>query len=441
MKRGLILLGLLALTLPCAAQWRSDAVVSYESETVSAMRAHVGYLSSAALEGRGAGTQGEKEAAQYVWDILDKYGLDMITPRDGDTFGVVQPGGDTLTSRNVAAVVQGYDKDLKNRYIVVGARLDNLPPGKITIDGLEHDRIYPGANGNSSGLAIMMELAKMVSTGSVLFRRSVIFVAFGASKEAMAGSWYFLNRSFPEVEAIDAMINLDMLGAGEEFYAFTASNADLDAVLSNLELPPLRPVLTTAEPYPSDYRSFYSKQIPSVFFTRGMYPQHDSPRDTEGILDYSEMELELETIYVFTRTVACADRAPDFVSEGKASHKDDRIYTYDEVDTRPSFMGSVNLKTFMEKWVYQYLKYPDEAVRAKVQGTVNVRFVVDASGNVTGAEVVKGVDESLDAEAVKVIKASPKWKPAKVHGKAVGCVITVPVEFRLSKKGKFDIKK
>jgi hypothetical protein len=65
-------------------------------------------------------------------------------------------------------------------------------------------------------------------------------------------------------------------------------------------------------------------------------------------------------------------------------------------------------------------------------------------GKVTGVRVLKGVSEELDAEAVKVISASPKWKPGKVSGNKVRSSISLPVEFRLEKKSNkpsFGIKK
>ena len=90
------------------------------------------------------------------------------------------------------------------------------------------------------------------------------------------------------------------------------------------------------------------------------------------------------------------------------------------------------------------MKYPQSAIINGVQGTVMVQFVIEKDGKVTDVKVVKGVDDELDAEALKVINASPKWKPGKLSGKKVRASITVPVEFRLEKKGgkpSFGIKK
>ena len=431
-------------------QYRSGDAYSqlYDSETVSSMRTHVRELSAASMEGRAAGSEGEKEAASYVWNRLKEYGVELLTPQEGETFGVKTENGDTLTSRNVIGFVQGYDKNLRDRYIVVGARLDNLGTMTMTVDGKPVERIYYGANGNASGLAMLVELARMVKTNEIMFRRSVIFVAFGASNNAYAGAWYFLNRSFSDVDNIDAMINLDMLGTGYNgFYAYTSSNADLNALVRTLsgELQPILPEITSEEPYPSDHRAFYSKEIPSIYFTTGQYPQHNTVRDFQGIMDYDAMERELEYIYNFTLALANTQMTLSFrpVQIEGMSGEADKAVPYFDCDQRPQFFGSSDLRHFLREWVYQYLKYPQSAVRDGIQGTVMVQFVIEKDGKITEVKIAKGVDEELDAEALKVVGASPKWKPGKVGGKKVRASVTIPVEFRLEKKGKpsFGIKK
>lgn len=433
------------------AQFRSGSAYDdlYDGETVSSLKSHVRELSAAHLEGRKAGSEGEKAAAEYVASMFTKYGVDMITPASGEVFGVKKENGDTLTSRNVIGFVQGYDKDLRDHYVVVGARLDNLGTMTMTVDGKPVERVYYGANGNASGLSMLVELARMVQTNSMLFRRSVLFVAFGASSETFAGSWYFLNRSFSDAEKIDAMINLDMLGTGYNgFFAYTASNAELDAILRMLsgELQPVLPEIVTAEVYPSDHRAFYDREIPSVHFTTGRYPEHNTDRDTQSVIDYEMMEKELEYLYNFT--VALANTGSELAfrnseaTSREAFHGD--AYGFNEVDQRPMFLNSADPSQFLEKWVYQYLKYPEKAVIDGVQGRVMVAFVIEKDGKVSDVRVVKSVSPELDAEAVKVVSASPKWKPGRLAGEKVRTSMTIPVEFRLEKKGAksgFGIKK
>ena len=68
------------------------------------------------------------------------------------------------------------------------------------------------------------------------------------------------------------------------------------------------------------------------------------------------------------------------------------------------------------------------------QGVVNVEFVVEADGSVTNVKVVRGVDELLDEEAVRVVSVSPKWRPAIKNGEKVRVKYSLPVEFRLKKR-------
>lgn len=421
----------------------------YDSETGAAMRTHMTELSAAFLEGRKAGSEGEKIAAEYVMSKFKEYGIELLSPEGGDVFGIRTEAGDTLTSRNVVGCVEGYDKELRNKYIVVGARLDNLGTMTMTIDGQPVERIYYGANGNASGLAMLIELAKKVKTNEILFRRSVLFVAFGASAQTYAGSWYFLNRSFKATDDITAMINLDMLGTGYNgFYAYTSSNADMNTLIRKQtgELQPVLPELTAEEPYPSDHRAFYAQEIPSVLFTTGKYPQHNTDKDTQGIIDYEMMERELEYIYNFTVALANTNSAIAFRPaqiDGKTS-AGDKVVPYFDCDQRPQFFGNSDPRHFLREWVYQYLKYPQNAVRNGVQGTVTVQFIIEKDGKVTDVKVVKGVDEELDAEALKVVSASPKWKAGKVGGAKVRSSLTLPIDFRLEKKTNkpsFGIKK
>ena len=216
------------------AQYRTTLQDLDDSETVRALKQHVAALSAAELEGRRAGSEGEKMAAQYLEDWLREYGIDILS--SGNEFGVAV-GADTVHSRNVTGFLQGWDKSLNKHYIVIGARMDNLGMDTLMVNGEPTRRIYYGANGNASGMAMLLELAQKLSYARTLLRRSILFVGFGASQETFAGSWYFLHRAFADDAAnIDAMVNLDMLGtAGRGFYAFTSSNEDLNTIASALK--------------------------------------------------------------------------------------------------------------------------------------------------------------------------------------------------------------
>ena len=92
--------------------------------------------------------------------------------------------------------------------MVIGAHIDHLGINKVTVNGQEKVQIYSGADDNASGVASLIEIAKQVQQNKFMFRRSVIFAFFGAEEVGMAGSWYFLNRSFNNVDQIDHHHNL-----------------------------------------------------------------------------------------------------------------------------------------------------------------------------------------------------------------------------------------
>lgn len=440
MKR--ILASALCFLAVCSAnaQYKSGQPFGLDmSENEARLYEHVQYLSASSLDGRAAGSEGEAEAARYMTAQFRNYGLDVFSGEDGDLFGMKRESGDTLTSRNVLAFVPGYDKELKDHYIVISARLDNLGSMVVNLDGQKREKIFYGANGNASGLAILLELARMLNTNSVLLKRSVILAAFGSSLQGGAGAWYFLNRSFSGVQSIDAMVNLEMLGTGSNgFYAYTASNADLNMLLTGMQgtLQPVQPQMVAKEPVNSDHRIFYDKEIPAVMFTTGMYPEYNTEKDTAGILEYSDMERELEYLYNFC--IALANGAkPEFkpTEQTHRRHVFDRdVVPYYECDTKPTFLGSSDPSVFMKKWVYVYMKYPQEAVKNGIQGRVLVDFIIDRKGKVKNVQVLKGANPLLDAEAVKVIEASPDWKPGRVRGEKVETEMSLYVEFRLEKK-------
>ena len=99
------------------------------------------------------------------------------------------------------------------------------------------------------------------------------------------------------------------------------------------------------------------------------------------------------------------------------------------VEEKPSFQGG-DANQF-SKWVNQRLVYPEIAKENGVQGRVTLQFTVEKDGTVTKVKVLRGVDPSLDKEAVRVVSMSPKWKPGKQRDRAVPVTYTFTVIFQL----------
>jgi TonB family protein len=187
-------------------------------------------------------------------------------------------------------------------------------------------------------------------------------------------------------------------------------------------------VLTAREPAESDFRSFFGKEIPGVFFTTAEpLKKYHGGIDS---LEYEELSRQCEYIYNFCVTLSGAAK-PSF---WPAQEKPAAVVSFDDCDTKPSFLGRTNPSFFLANWVYVYLRYPKYASENGIQGKVQVEFVIDEKGHVGQVTVVKGVHPSLDEEAIRVIEASPDWKPGLIAGKAVRTKLSVYVDFVLEKK-------
>ena len=433
----------------CAAALNS---VAQDFEVSSRLKAHVEALCSESMQGRLAGTPGERMASDYVHDYFKSSGLVMLTDREGQDFAINQ-GGDTLYSRNILGFIEGSDEKLKDQYIIIGASFDGLGTNTLTINGMKQSQIYPGADANASGVAVMLELAKLAATHSYMFPRSLVFVGFGASEQGFAGSWYFANRAFGQMKNVAAMIDLNMMGGGTDrkfTYFSQIPLRYLTTVLDNTAQEPIviYPSQAAGEIIQSDHLPFYDKNIPVVSFTTGMRREYHTIKDRPETLSYYDMELECNYLFYFLKSLASMEEAPALPSSSSSaaakdskSDKEDKIYSVAECDQRPEYSHSTE-RHFLETWVYKYLKYPRAALANGIQGKVLVTFVIEKNGQVTNVEIVSGVDDDLDEEALRVVSVSPKWTPGRIKGEKVRTRVTLPIEFRLTTESpKFRIKK
>jgi periplasmic protein TonB len=99
------------------------------------------------------------------------------------------------------------------------------------------------------------------------------------------------------------------------------------------------------------------------------------------------------------------------------------------VENMPEFPGG---DAGLMKYIQKNVKYPPIAKEYNITGKVYVSFIVDKSGSVTDVKIARGVDKSLDAEALRVVKSLPKYKPGKQRGKAVRVMFTIPINFTLN---------
>lgn len=103
-----------------------------------------------------------------------------------------------------------------------------------------------------------------------------------------------------------------------------------------------------------------------------------------------------------------------------------QIFTY--VEQMPEYTGGDAARN---DFLAKNIRYPELAKENNIQGRVIVRFVVNETGEVSDASVVKGIGGGCDEEAIRVVKKMPKWKPGKQNGKAVKVWFTLPIFFKL----------
>lgn len=98
------------------------------------------------------------------------------------------------------------------------------------------------------------------------------------------------------------------------------------------------------------------------------------------------------------------------------------------VERMPEFPGG---EAAMNQFINRTIRYPVIAQENGIQGRVVVQFVVNTDGKIVDVEVVRGVEESLDKEAIRVVKAMPPWNPGRQGGKNVRVKYTLPIRFRI----------
>ena len=146
------------------------------------------------------------------------------------------------------------------------------------------------------------------------------------------------------------------------------------------------------------------------------------PPPPPEVIEIVEDEVEIEEELEIEDTESDEDIAIEIEEES-----DDEFFMV--VENMPEFPGG---DLGLMKYIQKNVKYPAIAKEYNITGKVYVSFIVDKSGSVTNAKIVRGVDKNLDAEALRVVKSLPKYKPGKQRGKPVRVMFTIPINFTLN---------
>jgi len=114
----------------------------------------------------------------------------------------------------------------------------------------------------------------------------------------------------------------------------------------------------------------------------------------------------------------------------KVNAQNQKVYDFVSVHTQPTFPGGVNN---FNRYLISNIRYPEQARKSKTNGKVFLSFLVEKNGQLTDIKVLRSLGKGTDEEAVRVLKASPKWNPGILNGKPVRTLYNIAVTFNLKK--------
>jgi|WetSurMetagenome_2_1015567.scaffolds.fasta_scaffold00001_96 aminopeptidase YwaD len=230
---------------------------------------------------------------------------------------------ETGTTRNVVMLLPGEDETLKNEYVIIGAHFDHLGMGGIGSSSMSPDTIavHHGADDNASGVSLMMEIAEKFALTKGSHPRSIICVAFSGEEKGLLGSKFFVNNPGIDLSKVNAMVNLDMVGRLQESDILQISGVGTSARFRELitslnDTSSLKLALTDAGYGNSDHSSFYSKNIPVLFFTTGGHLDYHKPSDTFDKINYPGMIKVSSLVYKVTSELVTNPEKEIFMEAG-----------------------------------------------------------------------------------------------------------------------------
>jgi hypothetical protein len=277
------------------------------------LRDHVATLAAPEFGGRRG--PGGLKAAAYIVDQFRQTGLEPLF--DGRyTQDVTDPAGKWVLGRNVGARLVGSDPKLRDEWIVLAAHYDHL--------GIQQGRLYPGADDNASGVAMLLEVARCLRLSTEPPRRSLMFLAFDLEEEGLGGSRYFVEHPPVPINQIVLNLTADMIGRS------LGGVCDPHVfVLGSESAPGLRRWIDAANPGDpwkvaqlgadflviprSDYGPFRARKVPFLFFSTGENPVYHRPQDVPESLNYPKLHAITGMIGEITRQAAMTDAVPRWV--------------------------------------------------------------------------------------------------------------------------------
>ena len=247
------------------------------------------FLASGEMKGRALGSDGIDRAADYIAQQFREAGLKPAGD-SGDsyfqTWEETDPTGQKSVMKNILGVIPGRKSEWSTQSVVVGAHYDHLGTA-VSKDGQE--QIYHGADDNASGVAVLIELARLLSQDKVP-ERSIVFAAFTGEENGRKGSQYYsAHQNRYPADQIVGMLNVDTvgrLGNNKLLVLGSGSAKEWEHIVKGAgHISGVEIELVQEELDSSDQRSFQEAGIPAVQFFSGPHTDYHKTTDTAEKID------------------------------------------------------------------------------------------------------------------------------------------------------------
>ncbi len=223
---------------------------------------------------------------------------------------------------NVVGIIEGSDPVLKNEYVVIGAHMDHLGmggPGSLATS--KAPAIHHGADDNASGTAGVMQLARYFArgtenTGLQRPRRSIVLMCFSGEELGLFGSDWYVKHPIVPMDKTVAMLNMDMVGRLRDnklIVIGSGTATEWNGLLDDLNKTAGFALAKSESGFgASDQQSFYTKNVPVLFFFTGTHPQYHTPQDTVDLINAEGEAKVLNLVADCARRVANDVSRPTF---------------------------------------------------------------------------------------------------------------------------------
>lgn len=297
-------------------------------ETRERLKTTVTYLASEDLKGRKIGTPEGEKAGRWMAAQFEKLGLKKAAA-DGYLQSFQTRGDEPRTGYNVIGLLEGTTEEL----VVLGCHHDH--------EGVVDGKIFPGANDNASGCAVLLEVARRAVAENRRPRRGILFCSFDGEEALLAGSRHFVSSKLHDLSKIASMVCMDMMGGdffpadSTSLYVFGAENSPeiADVLVRQPRIDRLdRRILgiNLIEPLGdlyarSDYGSFRARRIPFLFFTTGQPWTYHTPDDRIERINFDRMARAVGLVFGVTTGLADLEARPRYVRRAGLSMDDLKV--------------------------------------------------------------------------------------------------------------------